>query len=184
LKSSAFNGSLITHDGRLTVDEEKIWASVHESGHALATVRMFRDAEWLPHPMPELPVKYLEISQCGFREWNGNCLSKNIYSSRADCFSSQAYRDLMERQVIIELAGGVAESIYRDVPLHECNCDTDRKKVAAVLGDLYFLTGVQHTEPPFIERTRALLQDNWYIVQRMAKALGYVIIVNSGGSYP
>lgn len=151
--------------------DEKIWAAVHESAHAVATVLMFQQAEWLPGPAPLLPVKYVEIEEHAYGEWGGNCFGSNIYNSNADCYRSQAYRDLMERQVVIELAGGVAESMYRDAPIRDCCAEIDRKKAATVLADLYFLTNVRHTEEPYVERTRQLVQRHWYIVKRLATAL-------------
>jgi len=81
-------------------------AAHHEAGHAVATVLAFRNAVWLPKPPPRLPVQFIEIYDDG----GGNCESSNIYSSRWPC-AVPRYRPLMEAQVTIHLAGGIAEWI-------------------------------------------------------------------------
>ena len=81
---------------------------------------------------------------------------------------AEHYRDPMERQVVIELAGGVAEAIYRSerrkeevlrFAIRHCCIGTDLKRARAVLGDLRRLTGVRFDAQPFAERARALLLD-------------------------
>ena len=46
-----------------TVDSPETAAAYHEAGHAVATVLAFRDAAWLPHPMPPLLVRHVEITE-------------------------------------------------------------------------------------------------------------------------
>jgi hypothetical protein len=61
----------------------------------------------------------------------GACVGLDIYSMKWDiaCIAPR-YRDLMERQVCIHLAGGIAEAIHRGVR-HEVlrfaasNCEMD-----------------------------------------------------------
>ena len=84
----------------------------HESGHALAAVRAFRSAKWLPRPAPPLPVR-----------------------SRV----APRFRDLMELQSAIHLAGGLAEAIHRGERRKEeilqfatrhCGTDVDLQRAA------------------------------------------------------
>ena len=93
---------------------------------------------------------------------------------------AEHYRDPMERQVVIELAGGVAEAIYRGerrkeevlrFAIRHCCIGTDLKRARAVLGDLRRLTGVRFDAQPFAERARALLLTHWRAVTALASAL-------------
>ena len=78
---------------------------------------------------------------------------------------AEHYRDPMERQVVIELAGGVAEAIYRSerrkeevlrFAIRHCCIGTDLKRARAVLGDLRRLTGVRFDAQLFANAHRRL----------------------------
>ena len=72
--------------------DELIAAAYHEGGHALAIVLAFRDAAWLPHRAPLLPVRYVEVTADGC----GSCVGKDVYSTKwpVDVLVPK-YRDLM-----------------------------------------------------------------------------------------
>jgi hypothetical protein len=99
----------------------------------------------------------------------GSCISPDIYSTRwpIGCIA-EPYRDLMEWQVVVELAGGIAEAIHRGERRKQavlafaesnCNTDVDLKRAAAVLADLRRLTGRRYDEQRFAERAPALAAD-------------------------
>ena len=52
-----------------------------------------------------------------------------------------------------------------------CGTRTDRQRAAAVLGDLYHLTGQRIEKRPFAERARTLLLTHWRAVKGVASAL-------------
>jgi hypothetical protein len=83
----------------------------HEAGHAVAAVLSFRRATWLAKPPPPLLVWSIEITEDAPGQWGDNCFATDIYSVKwgIACIAPR-YRDLMEAQVIVELAGGVAEA--------------------------------------------------------------------------
>jgi hypothetical protein len=153
----------------------------HEAGHAVAMVLAFRHAAWLPHPPPPLLVRYVEITEHAPGQWTGSCVGPNIYSVRwpIDCIA-EPYRDLMERQIVIELAGGVAEAIHRGerresevLAFAEAHCciDADLEQARAVLGDLFRLTGRRHDAQAFVGSTLALLMTHLPAVEALASAL-------------
>jgi hypothetical protein len=75
---------------------------------------------------PRLPVRYVEIVESTPSQWSGNCVGMDIYSARW-CIAPR-YRDLMEAQVVLELAGGVAEAERRRhqiLAFAEANCAID-----------------------------------------------------------
>ena len=77
-----------------------------------------------------------------------------------DCILPR-YRPLMEAQVIIHLAGGIAEAIHRGVR-HEllrfaeayCEVDADMEQARAVLGDLFRVTAYRFEARDFDGRWR------------------------------
>ena len=150
---------------------EVVSAAYDESGHALATVTAFRDAAWLPFPPPPLLVQHVEIAQNASGQWNGYCRSKCVYSVQwLENRIGPRYRDLMERQIVIHLAGGVAESIQRgerrphavlSFATRHCSVEIDLKHAAAVLSDLRRITGRRFDAQHFVERTVALLTAHW-----------------------
>jgi hypothetical protein len=120
-------------------------AAYHEAGHCIATLLAFRDAKWLPRPMPRSLIGYVEIVEDAPGQWSGNCVSQDIYSPNWSIDRlTEPYRPLMEWQVVIELAGGLAEAIHRgerNEPLwfatRHCGTGTDRRRATSVLTDLY-----------------------------------------------
>ena len=158
----------------------EVSAAFHESGHAVAIVWAFRAAAWLPNPPPPLPVRFIEITDSA-AGWSGSCTGANIYTTGLSLKRvGQRYRDLMERQVVIHLAGGLAESIHRGegrreqvLAFAESNCciDIDLERARAVRADLFRLTGVHHDAQPFTERALALLTTNWRAVEALADEL-------------
>jgi hypothetical protein len=105
----------------------------------------------LPNPLPRLLVRHVEITQDTPGQWGGNCVATSIYSTNwpIECIA-EPFRDLMERQIVVHLAGGIAETISRGERRKHavlrfaklsCNADADLKLAAAVLADLRKLTG-------------------------------------------
>jgi hypothetical protein len=105
-------------------------------------VLAFRNAAWLPNPPPPLPVKFIEINDHGSGRWGGNCVAMSVYSIRwpIACIAPR-FRDLMEWQIVVELAGGICEAAHRGerrgrevLAFAESNCsiDADLTKAAAV----------------------------------------------------
>lgn len=160
---------------------ELVSTAYHEAGHAIAITMAFRTAKWLPYPPPLPPVKFVEIIDHGSGRLGGNCFGADIYSVRWPVKSiAEPFRDLMESQVVIELAGGIAEACHRGerrrraiLAFAESHCaiDADLERAAAVLGDLFRLTGVRYDAQPFAERALALLSANWCAVTALASAL-------------
>jgi hypothetical protein len=157
---------------------ELVAAAHHEAGHAVAVVTAFRDAAWLPHPPPPLPVRYVEITEDTPGQWTGNCVAFNIYSTKwpIECLA-EPYRDLMERQIVIHLAGGIAEAISRGEtrdPLSfaqaHCDMEDDLRRANKVLRDLYIVIG-RNDRQRCAERAQALLTTHWRAVEALASAL-------------
>jgi hypothetical protein len=154
-------------------------AAYHEAGHAVAITMAFRDAAWLPRPPPPLPVTYVEVTDTPGQ--TGSCVSLNIYSTRWSIdVISEPYRDLMERQIVIHLAGGIAEAVacgerragevLRFARLHSA-IDVDLERARAVLGDLFRLTGHRYDAEHFAGRTLDMLTTHWRAVEALAAAL-------------
>lgn len=105
----------------------------------------------------------------------------DIYSTRWSIARlAEPYRDLMEWQIVIELAGGIAEAIRRGERRRRevmwfaainCNIAVDLEQATAVLADLRELTGRRYGTQRFTERPRALLLTHWPAVEARASAL-------------
>jgi len=150
------------------VSAELVWAAYHEAGHAVAITMAFRTAVWLPNSAPQLPVKFVEIVESTPRQWSGTCAGMNVYSMQWEDRIAPRYRDLMERQITIHLAGAVAEVLARgERSKHEvlAFATTDRKRAAAVGSDLFRLTGDRYDELACFERARTLLLQHWRAVR-------------------
>jgi hypothetical protein len=142
----------------------------HESSHAVAIVWAFRTATWLPLPPPAMPVRYIKIDG-----GNGACVGKDVYSP-----SFGFAPDLMMRQCVIHLAGGIGEAMFRGVRnRHEvlrfakdrCCMDGDLFKERALLHDLRKAGGVDFSEQGFVDRALVLLLLRWPAVTALAQAL-------------
>jgi hypothetical protein len=153
----------------------------HEAGHAVAIVTAFRSAVWLPYPPPLSPVRHVQVMENQTGEWSGDCVGTNIYSMRwpIDCIAPR-YRDLMERQVVIHLSGGIAEAIHRGerrksevlaFALRHCCIDADLRLAADVLSELRRLTGYRFEARDFVGRTLTMLLEHRPAVEALAEAL-------------
>jgi hypothetical protein len=165
----------------LPVLAPKTAAAYHEAGHAVATMLAFRTAR-LPMRPPERIIKYIEITVEGSNaQWDGLCFGPNIYAVQwPEARIDWIYREAMEWQIMIDLAGGIAEAISRGerrkkkvfwFAVFNCGCRDDLKTAAAVVADLRKLTGRQHGERRFGERVFALLLAYWAAVDALASAL-------------
>jgi hypothetical protein len=158
----------------------KTAAAYHEAGHAVATLLAFRTAR-LPMSPPKSIIKFVEIYIDGAAQWGGLCFGPNIYATQwPEGRINWKYRDAMEWQIVIDLAGGIAEAISRgerrkkEVFLFaacNCACDDDLKNAAAVLADLRKLTGRRYGGRRFADRARNLLLASWPAVDVVASAL-------------
>lgn len=158
---------------------QKSCTAYHEAGHAVAAVLAFRFA-CTPNTRPPLPVKIVNI----FEEeagWAGECFGPDIYSTAWPVERiTHAWRDAMEWQIIINMAGPIAEAIYRgekrksDVlwfAVFYCGARQDVDEAGKVINDLRKLTGRNHGEQRFAERARDLLLNHWPLVDAIAEAL-------------
>jgi len=93
----------------------------------VAIAAAFRAAKWLPRPAPPLSVRYAEVVESTPGQLSGNCVATNIFSTGwpGQIRITEPFRDLMERQIIIHFADGVAEAIHRG----------ERRKRAALISD-------------------------------------------------
>ena len=166
---------------RRTPSPELAAAAHHESGHCIAILQAFRTAAWLPRQAPQFPVRFVQIEEVAPGEWVGDCTGANIYSTEwpVDVLV-KPYRDLMERQTVIHLAGGVSEAVFRGerrrgevlaFATRHCCIDADLEQARAVLGDLFRVTGYRFRAEDFVDRTLAMLSANWCSVTALAEAL-------------
>jgi hypothetical protein len=160
---------------------ELIATAHHEAGHAIAVTVAFRNAVWLPHPAPALPVHYVEITEDAPGHWSGGCLSEVVYSTAwpLACIT-EAYNPLMESQIVVNLGGGLAEAMFRGETRERealafaelyCSMDDDLEQASDVLDAMHRLTGYRLHAKHFVERTLVLLQSHWYAVKALAAAL-------------
>ena len=86
----------------------------------------------------------------------------------------------MEAQIVIHLAGGVAEAIYRGERRESevlafaeetCRMDTDMEQARDVGCDLWRVTCRRYDAQPFAEKALALLVTHWSAVEALASAL-------------
>ncbi|MGY3131991.1 hypothetical protein ACVWZM_002673 [Bradyrhizobium sp. USDA 4501] len=162
------------------VPAAKTAAAYHEAGHAVASMVAFRTAK-LPMRPPKRIIKFIEITAAGGTAWGGLCFGPDIYAIEwPEARIDPIYREAMEWQVVIDLAGGISEAISRGerrkkevfyFATFNCACGDDLKSAAAVLADLRKLTGRQYGERRFAERARALLLANWAAVDALVSAL-------------
>ena len=158
------------------MDSPETAAAYHEAGHAVAIVLAFRDAPWLPHRAPSLPVRFVEITDDG----GGNCAGMSVYSMQWSPFDviKPRYRDLMERQVCIHLSGGISEAILCGVRggrealrFAESSMGVDLTKAEEVLRDIFRLTGYRVGPQHYADRTLAMLEEHWPAIEALAEAL-------------
>jgi hypothetical protein len=94
----------------------------HEAGHAVVVHWAFATAKWLPNPRPPQPVRFFAIRNDG----TGTCASARIYVPGM----MPVHIDLIERQIVADLAGGVAEARARreNVSVSRCEMLDDWRK--------------------------------------------------------
>ena len=153
--------------------------SFHEAGHAVGISVAFRDAAWLPYPPPPVRVRSVEVVESTPGQWTGNCVGTNIYSTAwPESRIAPRYRLLMEAQVSIHLAGGIAEAIHRGERRRRevlafaklyCHADADLTLAAGVVADLRRLR--RYDEQRLVDRTLAVLLAHWPAVEALASAL-------------
>jgi hypothetical protein len=155
-------------------------AAHHEAGHCIAVLWAFKTARWLPRPAPPLPVRYVEVVAHGSGQWGGNCVALSVYSPRWGTCIAPRFHDLMRRQAVVHLAGGVGEAIARGetrkshvLRFAKVNCamDGDLQREQALLFDLRQVTGCDFTEQGLAERTLEMLEAHWGCVTALAEAL-------------
>jgi hypothetical protein len=161
----------------MTQDTGPELVAFHEAGHAVGISVAFRDAAWLPYPPPPVRVRSVEVVESTPGQWTGNCVGTNIYSTKWKRVGER-FRDLMEAQVSIHLAGGIAEAIHRgERRRHEvlrfatrhCKADADLRLAAVVQADLRRLR--RYDEQHLVDRTLAVLLAHWPAVEAVAEAL-------------
>ena len=166
---------------RRTPSLELVSTAYYEAGHAVAIVAAFRNAGWLPRAPPALPVRCVEITEEASGQWSGCCFGSDIYSMKwpIECIAPR-YRDLMERQVVIELAGGIAEAIFRGerrgrevlaFAMRHCDMDGDLQRAADVLAELRRLTGYLFEPRDFVDRSLTMMLEHWLAVTALATEL-------------
>jgi hypothetical protein len=155
----------------------------HEAGHAVATVLAWRYAIQ-PNRLPDQLVNYAEIFKpepLVPNSWAGICYGTQVYMPEwsEDRIADQ-FRDAMEWQIIVELAGGIAEAIYQGewrkhrvlgFAAFNCGADNDLDRSAELLADLRRLTRRKHREQQFAEAALALLLEYWPAVEAVGAAL-------------
>jgi hypothetical protein len=114
--------------------------------------------------------------------WQRLLSEPDIYSTKwpPECIEPR-YRHMMEAQITIELAGGIAEAIYRcgarrgreALAFAEANCGIERdlERATAVLGDFFRLTGYPVYPMHFAHQTFEMLTTNWRAVEALAAHL-------------
>ena len=148
----------------------------HEAGHAVASVAAFMNCEPLPYPIPSPLVDYVEISKSG-----GSCFGPAIYSPEWPRWRlDERLCAAMEWQLIICLAGGIAEAIHHSerglqgvlrFAMSDSGMVLDMADIVPVLADLRELTGQDHDLQPLLRRTFDLLLQHWLAVEALASAL-------------
>ena len=90
---------------------ERAAVAYHEAGHAVANVLACRNAQ-LP-PWDDLGVDSAEIVVDG-EAWGGLCSGTTVYhAAYVTRLPSWDWRDAMEWQIVLDMAGGIAEAIHR-----------------------------------------------------------------------
>lgn len=158
----------------------------HEAGHAVTTMLAFRFAR-TPNPSPPLAVKLLSIVEEEEGRWSGCCFGPDIYSTQWPIERiAPEWREAMEWQIVISLAGGIAEAIHRGernqrnifwYAAFNCGTDKDLEHAEIILADLRKLTGRQYTEQRFAKRALNLLKANWTAVSTMATILANELVI-------
>lgn len=151
----------------------------HEAGHAVANVLAYREAHLPPSLRPS--VKYASILREDDGKASGICFGSSVYRPEyASSLPNWRWQDAMEWQIVIDLAGGVAEAIHRGeyrqremfwFVLLNCGTEQDLENAEAVCADLQALTGRRYGLQRFVRRALKLLLANRPAVKAIAAAL-------------
>ena len=126
-----------------------------------------------------MAVQFIEVTQDAAGQWGGTCAALDIYSVKwpIDVLIAP-FRDLMERQVTIHLAGGIAEAIHHGVRrgrealrFAEAHMEMDLTKAEPVLRDVFRVTGYDVGPQHYADRTLLILEAHWPAVTALAAAL-------------
>jgi hypothetical protein len=154
-------------------DPELCLVAHHEAGHAVAIVQAFRNAKWLPRPPPQWPATRITITEDAPGKYSGMCYGHRIYETGRDPLEPR----LMEAQITIDLAGGIAEAIHRGeqrprkVLRKAEGMAGDIERITEVIAELRRLTGRRSKVQDFVEPTLTLLLAQWPNVTALAHAL-------------
>jgi hypothetical protein len=164
---------------RSGADPELANVAFHESGHAIVALLVFARAQWLPYGRPRLPVQRIEITEHD-GHYSGFCKGPDIYSTRwPEHRIHNRYRGLMEKQIMIHYAGGIASAILSGANptptlLRDAMADygmiADMENVKPVIEDVCRLRG-KFDEARNIDRATAMLRRHWAHVTALAQAL-------------
>ena len=150
----------------------------HEAGHAVANVIAYRKAQLPGQVRPS--VKYAAIVREEDGKAGGNCYGGLVYHARyAARLPGWNWRDAMEWQIVIDMAGGVAEAIHRGerrqkevfwFAMLNCGAGGDLEAAERTLEDLRALTG-RRDGRQYARRALRLLLARWDAVEAIAAAL-------------
>jgi hypothetical protein len=165
---------------RTTAPELCAAIAYHEAGHAVAHVMAYREAH-LPDLKPAPSVKYARIIREDVGKASGICYGSRVYRPEyAARLPDWRWGHAMEWEIVINMAGGVAEAIYRGerrqrevmwFALMNCGTEGDLDDAEVVLADLNRLTRRRYGLQRFTIRALKLLLANWDAVEVIAATL-------------
>jgi hypothetical protein len=150
----------------------------HEAGHALASVLAFRAIG-----SGRRAIKYVEISEGEMPagQWSGSCHGPDIYSPAWPVARiAPQNRRKMEWQIVIDLAGPIAEAVARGerrkkyagtFALFYFGSSEDFSHAGKVIDDLCALTKRRQALRRFEQRALAVVLAHWPAVSMLAAAL-------------
>ena len=155
-------------------------AAYHEAGHAIMASLAWHHAKPQPHRDTTLAVKYVAVTEEKPNCSSGICFGPMIYHNEVD--RDHMARDCMEWQVLMYMAGGIAEVIHFRIGhktgilkavlrQNKTGVSKDRAGWNVVLGDLRKLTGSRPSAHRLAERAKQLLLENWAAVETLAEEL-------------
>lgn len=165
--------------GDISTANAKTFAAYHEAGHAVATVTGFNQAQLAYRP-PTPMIKHIEIVRENDK-WTGCCFGPSIYVNKyTEHHVADNWQSAMECQIVVDLAGGMAEAIYRGskqpgeafwFAVFSCGMDSDLRNAETVFADLCKVTRRYRGVDSFSVRTMKLLLKRWRSVEALANAL-------------
>jgi hypothetical protein len=164
--------------------EVKAAYAYHEAGHAVAAVIAWSQV-CTPINPPPLPVKFVEIPINADGKITGLTYGPSVYTptyaARLGFLNKERFRDAMQWQITIDMAGGIAEAIHRGernrrnmmwFALFNCGTEGDFVNAEAILAELCRLPPYRrHGLRRYAERACDLLRANWGAVETIAAAL-------------